>query len=137
MVLVSTTGRKAALGVGASYTLVLGVRDVKLNMDWETEKLMHLQDTAKTTIQLLKNWSITGNLTEDFADAGQDIIRAAYNTPQNMEVRYYPNYTDAPSVYYTCAYSVVSKYESGADPTKSETAAFTIDSSGTALTPPS
>ena len=136
MVLVPTTGRKAAIGVGASYTLVLGARNVRLSNEWEIEKLMHLQDTAKTTIQLLKNWSITLSLTEDYADAAQDVIRAAFNTPQNMEVRYYPNYTDAPSAYYTCAYSVVSKYEMGADPTKSEDANVTIDSSGVAMTPP-
>ena len=140
MTLVYTVGKNAKLCVdtsGTATTSVLGVQNVSIDADWETKKIMHLQDSAKTTIMLLKNWTITGQLTEDMADAGQDIIRAAYNGGTAIAFMLYPGTATATTTTYMCTTGVVPKYSVKYDPMSEETATFTIESNGTALTCPS
>jgi hypothetical protein len=132
-------GKDAKLVVAASgspTTTVLGVQNLSLDADWETKKIMHLQDTAKTTIMLLKNWTISGSLTEDMADAGQDFVRAAYNGGSNLSIMIYPGTATATTTTYNCLYAVVPKYSIKYDPMSENQATFTIESNGTALTTP-
>lgn len=140
MTLAITVGKDAKLCVdtsGAATTVVLGVQNVNIDADWETKKLMHLQDSSKTTVMLLKNWTVTGTLTEDMADAGQDIIRAAYNGGTNIAFMLYPGTDTATTTTYRCATGRVTKYGVKYDPNSEENASFTIESAGTALTAPS
>lgn len=140
MALVITVGKNAKLCVatsGTATTEVLGVQNVSIDADWETKKIMHLRDSAKTTIMLLKNWSITGTLTEDMADAGQDIIRAAYSGGSAMAFMLYPGTATATTTTYMCTTGVVPKYSIKYDPMSENQATFTIESNGVAMTAPS
>lgn len=140
MSLAITVGKDAKLCVdtsGTATTIVLGVQNVSLDADWENKKIMHLQDSAKTTIMLLKNWSISGQLTEDMADAGQDIIRAAYNNGTSIAFMLYPGTATATTTTYMCTTGVVPKYSVKYDPMSETNASFTIESNGVALTVPS
>jgi hypothetical protein len=138
MVLTITVGKTGRLDVGASTANqeTLGVQSVDIPMDWETKKIMHLSDSAKTTIMLLKNWTLNLTLTEDLADAGQDIIRTAYNGGSNIAFKLYPDYVGAATEFYTCAYGRVTKYSTKVDPNSEINASVTIESSGTAITLP-
>jgi hypothetical protein len=132
-------GRNAKFCLGASgvaTTSVLGVENLNLDGDWETVKKIYLQDSAKTTVMLLKNWTITGTLTEDMADAGQDFLRAAYNGGSNISFMLYPGTATATTTTYSCEYGVVPKYGLKYDPMQPNSASFTIESNGTALTVP-
>ena len=140
MSLAITVGKNAKLCVdtsGTATTSVLGVQNVSIDADWENKKIMHLQDTAKTTVMLLKNWTVSGTLTEDMADAGQDIIRAAYNAGTAIAFTLYPGTATATTTTYMCTTGVVTKYSVKYDPNSEENASFTIESNGTALTCPS
>lgn len=140
MSLVYTVGKNATFKVdtsGTATTTVLGVQNIDLSGDWETKEIMHLGDSAKTTIMLLKNWEITGTLTEDMADPGQDIIRTAYTNGTNIAFMLYPGTATATTTTYMCATGVVPKYSIKYDPNSEENATFTIKSSGVALTVPS
>lgn len=139
MTLVVTVGKNAKLCVdtsGTATTEVLGVQNVSIDADWETKKIMHLQDSAKTTIMLLKNWTVTGTLTEDLADGGQDIIRAAYNGGTNIAFMLYPGTATATTTTYMCATGVAPKYSVKYDPMNENNATFSIESCGVALTCP-
>jgi len=138
MVLAITVGKTGRLEVGAAAANinVLGVQNVDTPFDWETKKIMHLGDTAKTTIMLLKNWTVSGVLTEDLADSGQDVIRDAYDGGSNIAFKLWPDYSNATTLFYTCAYGKVTKYSTKVDPNSEVNANFTIESSGTAVTMP-
>lgn len=143
MSLVVTVGKDAKLSVHASTTSTaacLGVQNVSLDADWENKKVMHLCDSAKTTIMLLKNWTLSGTLTEDFADStGQDVIRAAYNNGTNIAFTLFMKGgtgATASADAYSCTTGYVTKYASKADPMSENTATFTIESAGVAVTPP-
>ncbi len=140
MVLNITVGRTGRFDVGVSdpSTEVMGVQNVDVSFDWETKKIMHLQDTAKTTIMLLKKWSLNLTLTEDLADAGQDVIRTAYDAGTNIAFKLYPNYTDvaARDKFYTCSQGRCSKYSTKVDPMSEINASVTIDSCGVGVTMP-
>jgi hypothetical protein len=97
---------------------------------------MHLQDTAKTTIMLLKNWTLNITLTEDLADGGQDIIRAAYDGGSNVAFKLWGDYSGASTEFYTCLYGRVTKYGTKVDPNSEITASVTIESAGTGITMP-
>lgn len=131
-------GKNGRLDVGAAAANieVLGVQNADLPNDWETKKIMHLQDTAKTTIMLLKNWTMTLTLTEDLADSGQDVIRAAYDGGSNIAIKAWPDYTNANTKFYTCAYGRVTKYSTKIDPNSEINASVTIESAGTGMTMP-
>jgi hypothetical protein len=140
MSLVVTVGKDAKLCLstsGTATTAVLGVQNISIDADWETKKIMHLQDTAKTTIMLLKNWTLTGTLTEDMADAGQDIIRTAYNGGSGIAFMLYPGTATATTTTYMCTSGVAPKYSVKYDPMSENTATFTIESNGVAMTCPS
>lgn len=140
MSLAITVGKNAKLCVdtsGTAATPVLGVQNVSIDADWENKKIMHLQDSAKTTVMLLKNWTVSGTLTEDMEDGGQDIIRAAYNNGTNIAFMLYPGTATATTTTYMCATGYVTKYGVKYDPMSEENATFTIESAGTALTAPS
>lgn len=138
MVLAITVGKTGRLEVGAAAAniVVLGVQNVDIPLDWETKKIMHLGDTAKTTILLLKNWSLSGVLTEDMANSGQDVFRTAYDGGSNIAFKLWPDYTNATTLFYTCAYGKVTKYSTKIDPNSEVTANFTIESAGTVVTMP-
>ena len=56
MTLAITVGKNAKFCVdtaGPATTEVIGVQNVSVDADWETKKIMHLQDTAKTTVMAL------------------------------------------------------------------------------------
>ena len=140
MTLAVTVGKNAKFCVGTAgpaATEVLGIQNISVDADWETKKIMHLQDTAKTTVPLLKNWTITGTLTEDFADAGQDIIRTAYNAGTAIAFMLYPDTDAAPTTAYSCTTGLVTKYGVKYDPNSEENASFTIEENGVAITMPS
>lgn len=138
MVLAITVGKSGRVEVGAAAAniQVTGVQNVDIPLDWETKKIMHLGDTAKTTIMLLKNWTLSMTLTEDLACTGQDAIRTAFNGGSNLAVKIWPNYAGANTEFYECAYGVVTKYDPKVDPTSEITASVTVESSGTAMTMP-
>lgn len=138
MVLVITVGKTGRLDVGASTanTQVLGVQSVDLPNDWETKKIMHLGDTAKTTIMLLKNWTLNITLTEDLADSGQDAIRTAYDGGSNLAFKLWGDYAGSVTEFYTCAYGKVTKYSTKVDPNSEITASITVESAGTGMTMP-
>lgn len=140
MSLVVTVGKNAKLCVdtsGTATTQVFGVQNVSIDADWETKKIMHLQDTAKTTIMLLKNWTLSGTLTEDMADGGQDIIRTAYNGGSTIAFMLYPGTATATTTTYMCTTGVAPKYSVKYDPMSENNATFTIESNGVAMTCPS
>lgn len=140
MSLAITVGKDAKLCVatsGTATTAVLGVQNVSIDADWETKKIMHLQDSAKTTIMLLKNWTLTGTLTEDFADGGQDIMRTAYNGGSDIAFMLYPGTATATTTTYMCTTGKCPKYSVKYDPMAENTANFTIESNGVAMTCPS
>lgn len=131
MTLVAAPGRLGNLKVGGGDTAVLGVRKVTPKNSWNTEKPMHLQDTAPSTLLNYKEWSFDVELTEDLADSGQDAIRSAFENGTSLAFKVY---VDATHYYSSTAY--VTKYESTIDPTKSNTATCTFEPyMGTALTP--
>jgi hypothetical protein len=134
-IVVGKTGR-LEVGAAAANIEVLGVQNVDVPNDWETKKIMHLGDTAKTTIMLLKNWTVSGVLTEDLADSGQDVFRAAYENGTNIAFKLWPDYTNANTKFYTCAYGRVTKYSTKVDPNSEVNANFTIESCGTGITMP-
>jgi hypothetical protein len=138
MVLAITVGKTGRLEVGTSTpnTQTLGVQNLRVPLSWKTKKVMHLEDTSETTIMLLKEWQVTGTLTEDQADSGQDIIRAAYGAGSNIAVKIWMDYAGAPTLFYTCAYGRVTRYETSIDPNNEVKADFTIESAGTAMTMP-
>ena len=138
MVLAITVGKTGRLEVGAACAniQVTGVQNADVPLDWETKKIMHLGDTAKTTIMLLKNWSLNITLTEDLACTGQDALRTAYDGGSNIAVKLWQDYTNANTKFYECAYGKVTKYNTKVDPNSEITASVTIDSSGTAMTMP-
>ena len=139
MVLTIALGRNAKLCVatsGTATTTVLGAQNASIDANWETKKIMHLQDTARTTIMLLKNWTLTGTLTEDFADAGQDIIRAAYNAGSDIAFMLYPGTATATTTTFMCTTGKVTKYAPGFDPMNENNASFTIEENGVAMTMP-
>ena len=139
MALVITLGRTAKLCVGTSgtaTTVVLGAQNASIDANWETKKIMHLQDTARTTIMLLKNWTLTGTLTEDFADAGQDIIRTAYNNGSDIAFMLYPGTATATTTTFMCTTGKVTKYSPSFDPMNENNASFTIEENGVAMTMP-
>ena len=140
MTLAITLGKDAKLRVattGTATTVVLGVQSVSIDAGWETKKLMHLEDTAKTTVPLLKNWTVTGTLTEDFADGGQDIIRTAYHNGSNIAFMIYPGTATTITTTYMCASGMVTKYGPKYDPMNENSASFTIEENGVAMTMPS
>jgi hypothetical protein len=140
MVLTITIGKDAKLCVntsGTASTAVLGVQNVSIDAGWETKKIMHLQDSAKTTIMLLKNWTVTGTLTEDAADAGQDTIRTAYNNGSNVSFTIYPGTATSTTTAFLCTQGKVTKYSTKLDPMNENNATFTIEESGVAITMPS
>lgn len=140
MTLAITVGKNAKFcvdTVGPATTEVLGVQNISIDADWETKKIMHLRDSAKTTVMLLKNWTVTGTLTEDMADAGQDIIRAAYNDGTPIAFMLYPGTATETTTTYSCTTGLVTKYGVKYDPNSEENASFTIESNGTAIVPPS
>ena len=139
MSLVVSVGKNAKFCVdtsGTATTQVLGVQNISIDADWETKKIMHLQDSAKTTIMLLKNWTVSGTLTEDLACGGQDIIRAAYNGGTGIAFMLYPGTATAAATTYMCTTGVAPKYSVKYDPMSENTATFTIESNGTAMTCP-
>jgi hypothetical protein len=121
---------------GTATTSVLGVENINIDADWETVKKIYLQDSAKTTIMLLQNWVVTGTLTEDMADAGQDFLRAAYNGGSNIAFMLYPGTATATTTTYMCTSGVVPKYSVKYDPMQPNSATFTIESNGVAMTAP-
>jgi hypothetical protein len=140
MSLVITVGKNANFKVAASGTAtasVLGVQNLDLGVDWETKKIMHLQDSAKTTVMLLKNWTVSGTLTEDMGDTGQDIIRTAYNAGSNIAILVQPTSTTISTACWLCETGLCTKYSTKVDPMAENTASFTIESVGMAITPPS
>jgi hypothetical protein len=140
MPLAYIVGKDAVFMLAASGTptsTVLGVQNLSLDGDWESKKIMHIGDTAKTTIRLLKNWTITGTLTEDMTDTGQNFIRASYNTGAvKVSFMLYPGTATATTTTYSCTSGVVTKYSVKADPMSENQATFTIESDGLALTMP-
>lgn len=98
---------------------------------------MHLGDTAKTTIMLLKNWTVTGTLTEDQADGGQDIIRAGYAGGSVVAWMLYPGTATATTTTYNCSTGVCTRYGVKADPMVENQSTFTIEENGVAMTAPS
>ena len=140
MTLAVTVGKNAKFCVDTAApatTVVLGIQNVSVDADWETKKIMHLQDTAKTTVPLLKNWTVTGTLTEDFADGGQDIIRTAYHNGSNIAFMIYPGTATATTTTFMCASGMVTKYGPKYDPMNENSASFTIEENGVAMTMPS
>jgi len=140
MTLAITVGKNAKFCVDTAApatTVVLGIQNISVDADWETKKIMHLQDTAKTTVPLLKNWTVTGTLTEDMADGGQDIIRAAYNAGTAIAFMLYPGTATATTTTYSCTTGLVTKYGVKYDPNSEENASFTIESNGVAIVSPS
>lgn len=141
MALVIQVGKDAkfcAAASGTASTTVLGVQNVSIDADWETKKLMHLQDTQKTTIRLMKNFTVTGTLTEDMADAGQDFIRASYNTAATkVAFMLYPGTATATTTTYSCTTGVCTKYSTKVDPSGETTATFTIEPDGVDMVAPS
>ncbi len=112
MTLAVTVGKNAKFCVDTTApaaTVVLGIQNISVDADWETKKIMHLQDTAKTTVPLLKNWTVTGTLTEDMADGGQDIIRTAYNNGTPIAFMLYPGTATATTTTYSCTTGLVTK----------------------------
>ena len=138
MVLSITVGRTGRLEVGAAAAniQVLGVQSADLPLDWETKKIMHLEDTAKTTIMLLKNWTLNLVLTEDLADTGQEVFRTAYDGGTNIAFKLWLDYANANTKFYTCEYGKCTKYNTKVDPNGEITANTTIESSGVAVTMP-
>jgi hypothetical protein len=139
MVLTITIGKNAKLCVatsGTATTEVLGAQNVSIDAGWESKKIMHLRDSAKTTIMLLKNWTLTGTLTEDFADAGQDIIRTAYNAGSDIAFMLYPGTATATTTTFMCTTGKVTKYGPKFDPMNENNASFTIEENGVAMTMP-
>jgi hypothetical protein len=64
-------------------TSVAGVKDISFDGGWDSEKVMFLRDTAKTTVPKQKEWSATANtvmvkacatLTTDLAGANNDMV---------------------------------------------------------------
>lgn len=130
MSLVNAPGRAGDLKVGAGNTSVLGVRNLKIDPTWSTEKLMHLQDTAPSALLNFKEWTVTFDLTEDLADAGQDAIRSAFDNGTSLAFK---GYVDA--THYWTSTAVVTKYSISVDPNKSISAAVTFEPyMGTAIT---
>jgi len=130
MTLVNAPGRAGNLKVGVGDTVVLGVRNLKIDPAWSTEKLMHLQDTAPSALLNFKEWTVTFDLTEDLADSGQDAIRTAFDAGTSLAFK---GYVDA--THYWTSTAVVTKYSISVDPNKSNTAAVTFEPyMGTAIT---
>ena len=130
MTLVNAPGRAGNLKVGGGDTVVLGVRNLKIDPAWSTEKLMHLQDTAPSALLNFKEWTVTFDLTEDLADAGQDAIRTAFDAGTSLAFK---GYVDA--THYWTSTAVVTKYSISVDPNKSNTASVTFEPyMGTAIT---
>ncbi|MCK9568632.1 hypothetical protein M0R72_06805 [Candidatus Pacearchaeota archaeon] len=130
MSLVNAPGRAGNLKVSGADTSVLGVRNLKIDPAWSTEKLMHLQDTAPSALLNFKEWTVTFDLTEDLADAGQDLIRTAFDDGTSLAFK---GYVDA--THYWTSTAVVTKYSINVDPNKSNTASVTFEPyMGTAIT---
>jgi hypothetical protein len=120
--LVNAPGRAGNLKVGGGDTVVAGVRNLKIDPAWSTEKLMHLQDTAPSALLNFKEWTVTFDLTEDLADGGQDAIRSAFDAGTSLAFK---GYVDATHYWYSTA--VVTKYSINVDPNKSNTASVTFE----------
>lgn len=130
MALVNAPGRAGNLKVGGGDTAVSGVRNLKIDPAWSTEKLMHLQDTAPSALLNFKEWTVTFDLTEDLADAGQDLVRAAFDNGTSLAFK---GYVDA--THYWTSTAVCTKYSLNVDPNKSNTASVTLEPyMGTAIT---
>ncbi len=130
MTLTSAPGRAGNLKVGAADTAVLGVRNLRIDPTWSTEKLMHLQDSAPSSLLNFKEWTVTFDLTEDLADAGQDLIRGAFDAGTSLAFKAYVDAT-----HYWTSTAVVTKYSINIDPNKSNTASVTLEPyMGTAIT---
>ena len=130
MSLVNAPGRAGNLKVSGADTSVSGVRNLKIDPAWSTEKLMHLQDTAPSALLNFKEWVVTCDLTEDLADAGQDLIRTAFDAGSSLAFKAYVDAT-----HYWTSTAVVTKYSINVDPNKSNTASVTFEPyMGTAIT---
>ncbi len=94
MTLGSGSGRLGDLKVGVGRTRVLGVRAINLPNNWNTQKLIHLQESVSSASLTFIDWTITVELTQDKTDEGQLAIKAAYENGTKLEFRIYPNTLD-------------------------------------------
>ena len=128
MVLVTNAGRLGKVQVGNAVD-VDGVISAKPTRKWNTEKVMHLQDTAPSNLMNYMEWTITIECHADYVDAGQIALRAAFEAGTPIAVKVYDTATG-----YITGTGVVTSDDSPVDPSKSNIETFTIESNGTALT---
>lgn len=122
MALAPGPGRLGNFKVGAGDTAVLGVRSVRLPKNWNTEKVMHLQDTSPTTLLNYQEWTVTVELTMDLTDTGQSAIRSAHDNGTELEFK---GYVDATHYYHGHAY--VTRFEPNVDASRVNTLTVTFE----------
>ena len=128
--LTSNPGRLAKMEVGSAVE-VKGVRSIKPSQNWNTEKPMHLQDSAPATLLNYLDWSITIETTADYTDAGQIALRAAFYAGTSIAIKPFKTAT----LYWTGT-ALVTKYDAPVDGSKRNTETYTLEPyDGSALTP--
>jgi hypothetical protein len=135
-----TLGKDARMYVatsGTATTEVIGVENIKISHKWETEKKMFLNTTAKTTIPVLPDFTISGQFTVDSGgDAGQGIIRTAAKNASNIAFMIYPGTATATTTAYMCTNGLSLAWDAAVDGLKSNVVNFTIEPNGVAMTLP-
>ncbi len=102
MTLSYTSGRLGALKVGASYSTVLGVQEMNISMR-KKDGWPDVPASAPLALALYNiDWSISGKLTEDLGDTGQDAIRDAFFYGTSLQIKAYRDTTH----YYSSTASV-------------------------------
>lgn len=131
MTLTYTSGRLGSLKVGSSYTTVLGVQQIDISMR-KKDGWPDVPTGAPLALALYNiDWSISGRLTEDLADAGQDDIREAFFYGTSLLIKAYRDATH----YYSSTASVT-QYDVSIDPEGHVVADFELDPyRGEILTP--
>lgn len=122
MSLTPVPGKSGNFKVGGADTPVLGVRNVKLPQNWNTEKIIHLQDEAPSTLLNYKEWTVTVELTEDLQETGQALLYAAYDGGTSIAFKHYVDDT-----HYWSSTALVTKWEGGSDASKTNVATVTLE----------
>jgi hypothetical protein len=133
-----TLGKNGRFECGAAVAniVVNYVESVDIPEEWTKIQKIYLGDSAKRNILLERDWSMNITMSQNLSDSGQDTIRTAYSAGSNIAVKVWPDYANATTEFYTCAYAKVSKCAPKVDASGVVSETVTIDSDGTAMTLP-